>query len=34
MHGVVLADTKRGLLVAMEQGNDRVIHQIWLLKKI
>ena len=34
MHGVVLADTKRGSLVAVERGSDRVIHQIGLLKKI
>ena len=34
MHGVVLADTKRGLLVAVEQGSNRAIHQIGLLKKI
>lgn len=34
MHGVVLADGKRGSLVAVEQGSDRVIHQTGLLKKI
>jgi len=27
MHGVVLADTKRGSLVAVGQGSDRAIRQ-------